>query len=122
MEHRAPGRGEGRIEIEEAPSLGKEKDRTDLYAQENARRMGQRSLQAGHARVSGADVTRTVRLERTPPVRPQFPQRSRHICSPIVQEIRGGLAWAGTIARSGVRPAISSTSLVRIASLNWSRL
>ena len=48
----------------------------------------------------------------------QLPHRSCHRRSPMVQEMRGAAAATGTIRRSGVRPAISSTSLVRIASLN----
>ena len=49
---------------------------------------------------------------------PHSPQRSRHMRSPMVQEIRGALAAAGMTRGSGVRPAISSTSLLRVAPLN----
>src|SRR5882724_2555751 len=49
------------------------------------------------------------------------PQRSCHIFSPIRQGTRGSLWAAGTTRCSGVVPATSSVSLVRIASLNLSR-
>src|SRR5258707_508247 len=58
------------------------------------------------------------------PTRPHRPQRSCQIFSPIMQLTRGSfsLPATGTIGRSGVRPATSSNSLVRIASLNLSVL
>src|SRR5258705_6413529 len=50
-----------------------------------------------------------------------LPPLSCHNFSPIRQGTRGSFLAAGTIRRSGVRPATSSRNLVRIASLNLSR-
>src|SRR5262249_44966785 len=43
------------------------------------------------------------------------------IVSPMRQGTRGSLSTTGTLRCSGVRPATSNVSLVRIASLNLSR-
>ncbi len=60
----------------------------------------------------------TLRCRMTNIQSRQFPHRSRQICSPTVQETRGARACTGTMPGSGAMLAISSTSLVRIASLN----
>lgn len=52
---------------------------------------------------------------------PHRPHRSCQILSPIMQLTRGSLVAAGTTRRSGMRPATSITSLVWIASRNFSR-
>jgi hypothetical protein len=52
---------------------------------------------------------------------PYRPQRSCQIFSPIVQLIRGSFSAAEITRCSGVLPATSSRSFVRIASLNFSR-
>ncbi len=49
------------------------------------------------------------------------PHLSCQIFSPIMQDTRGSCSATGTIGRSGVLPATSRTSLLRIASLNFSR-
>src|SRR5215467_14252556 len=49
------------------------------------------------------------------------PQRCCHMRSPMVQEMRGLSAAAGMRRGAASRLAISNTSLVRVASRNWSR-
>src|SRR5581483_2484675 len=51
----------------------------------------------------------------------QRPHLSCHIFSPIRQETRGSLCAAGTTGGWGAPLATSCNSLVRIASLNFSR-
>src|SRR5262249_8633030 len=58
---------------------------------------------------------------RSPLLRNQLPQRSRHICSPIVQEMRGGCTCTRLTRAAGASSATSMISLVRIASLNCAR-
>src|SRR5262249_2588044 len=66
-------------------------------------------------------LTQDEGIERLVALAAYRPQRSCQIFSPIMQETRGSFSATRTTGRSGVRPATSSSNLVRIASLNFSR-